>query len=75
MDECVVSQGNELAHIVFRCQVETISDTYMVISGVPDRNGARHIIEQAKLSLDLVNEATNFKVKHRKESLQLRIGR
>ena len=56
-------------------QVETIGDAYMVVSGVPVRNGNRHSAEIADVSLDLLSVVTHFKIRHRPhQQLQLRIG-
>ena len=56
-------------------QVETISDSYMVVSGLPHRNGDRHVGEIANLALDLMSAACDFKIRHRPGlKLQLRIG-
>lgn len=56
-------------------QVETIGDAYMVVSGVPIRNGSRHSAEIADVSLDLLSAVTGFRIRHRPhEQLQLRIG-
>ena len=55
--------------------METIGDAYMVVSGLPERNGNRHAGEIAKMSLDLLSATNTFKIKHKPESrLQLRIG-
>ena len=55
--------------------METIGDAYMVVSGVPVRNGSRHSAEIADVSLDLLSAVTHFKIRHRPhQQLQLRIG-
>ena len=59
----------------FVYQVETIGDAYMVVSGVPERNGIRHVTEIATLALELLSILTNFTIKHLpQKQLQLRIG-
>lgn len=56
-------------------KVETIGDAYMVVSGLPVRNGITHAREIARLSLDLLNAVNNFKIHHRpSDPLKLRIG-
>ena len=56
-------------------KVETIGDAYMVVSGLPLRNGDSHAGEIASLSLHLLREIEFFTIRHRvNEQLQLRIG-
>ena len=56
-------------------QVETIGDAYMVVSGLPVRNGNVHAREIARMSLALLNAVLSFKIRHRpNEQLKLRIG-
>ena len=57
-------------------KVETIGDAYMVVAGVPTTLGCTlHAHEIAKMSLHLLSESTEFKIKHRPGmKLQLRIG-
>ena len=56
-------------------QVETISCVYMVVSGLPNRNGKRHVMEIARMSLDLLHATNGFVIPHMREhTLQLRIG-
>ena len=56
-------------------QVETIGDAYMVVSGLPVRNGNLHAREIARMSLALLDNVFRFKIRHRPgDQLKLRIG-
>ncbi|XP_023220693.1 atrial natriuretic peptide receptor 1-like isoform X1 [Centruroides sculpturatus] len=56
-------------------KVETIGDAYMVVSGLPDRNGINHAYEISRLALTLLHAMENFHIRHRpEEKLMLRIG-
>ena len=56
-------------------QVETIGDAYMVVSGLPVRNGNLHGREIARMALALLHAVRTFKICHRPEQqLELRIG-
>ncbi|KAJ1526714.1 hypothetical protein ONE63_008294 [Megalurothrips usitatus] len=56
-------------------KVETIGDAYMVVSGLPVRNGDRHAGEIASMALQILSRIRRFEVRHRPgEQLQLRIG-
>ena len=47
----------------------------MVVSGLPEVNGNRHVVEIALMSLDLLACAATFRIPHRPDDkLQLRIG-
>ena len=45
-------------------KVETINDTYMVASGLPERNGDRHAAEIANLCLELMAITPSIMVMH-----------
>uniref|UniRef100_A0A2C9JTI9 Guanylate cyclase n=1 Tax=Biomphalaria glabrata TaxID=6526 RepID=A0A2C9JTI9_BIOGL len=56
-------------------KVETIGDAYMVVSGLPVRNGNLHAREIARMSLALLHAVFKFKIRHRPgDQLKLRIG-
>ena len=56
-------------------KVETIGDAYMVVSGLPIRNGDNHAGEIASLSLHLLRDIRDFRISHRPDdTVKLRIG-
>ncbi|KAK2170445.1 hypothetical protein LSH36_3g32053 [Paralvinella palmiformis] len=56
-------------------KVETIGCVYMVVSGIPGRNGIRHASEIARMSLDLMKSTETFVIPHLPDNpLQLRAG-
>ncbi|XP_061165072.1 atrial natriuretic peptide receptor 1-like [Saccostrea echinata] len=56
-------------------KVETIGDAYMVVSGLPLRNGNEHVTEIAKMSVSILDNVKNFRIRHLPEiNLQARIG-
>uniref|UniRef100_A0A7N8XES3 Guanylate cyclase n=1 Tax=Mastacembelus armatus TaxID=205130 RepID=A0A7N8XES3_9TELE len=56
-------------------KVETIGDAYMVVSGLPVRNGKLHGREVARMSLALLDAVKTFRIRHHpNQQLRLRIG-
>ena len=56
-------------------KVETINDSYMVASGLPQKNGDKHASEIANLALDLQNITPTIVVPHdTNRRLQIRMG-
>ncbi|PIK56015.1 putative atrial natriuretic peptide receptor 1-like, partial [Apostichopus japonicus] len=60
-------------HDVYK--VETIGDAYMVVSGVPKRNGLEHAGHIASMAVDLVKVCESFVIPHKQETkLRIRAG-
>ncbi|XP_068741213.1 atrial natriuretic peptide receptor 1-like isoform X3 [Montipora capricornis] len=60
-------------HDVYK--VETIGDAYMVVSGLPVRNGDKHAGEIGLMALNLLSCVKDFTIPHmRHKKVQLRIG-
>ncbi|XP_041366871.1 atrial natriuretic peptide receptor 1-like [Gigantopelta aegis] len=56
-------------------KVETIGDAYMVASGLPVRNGERHVTEMADVALNLLRCVLNYTIPHKRDTqLLIRIG-
>ena len=56
-------------------QVETIGDAYMVVSGLPERNGNAHSGEIGNMSLEIIRRLEHFKMKAIPEQrIMVRIG-
>jgi class 3 adenylate cyclase len=56
-------------------KVETIGDAYMVVSGLPIRNGDAHAGEIASMALQVLENVRGFTIRHRPgDALMLRIG-
>ncbi|XP_077991652.1 speract receptor-like [Glandiceps talaboti] len=56
-------------------KVETIGDGYVIVSGLPTRNGIYHAGEIASTALHLLSSVATFKIRHRHDDiLKLRIG-
>lgn len=55
--------------------METIGDSYMVVSGLPEKNGIEHARQICRMALKILEMMPSFVIKHRpEEKLKLRIG-
>nr|XP_023012209.1 atrial natriuretic peptide receptor 1-like [Leptinotarsa decemlineata] len=56
-------------------KVETIGDAYMVVSGLPERNGDNHAKEIGLLALAILDALKSFTIQHNPDyQLRMRIG-
>ncbi|XP_031572375.1 atrial natriuretic peptide receptor 1-like [Actinia tenebrosa] len=56
-------------------KVETMCDSYLVVSGLPERNGKRHAAEIASMALHLLFYFKDFKIQHlTDQSLEFKMG-
>ncbi|XP_052212261.1 uncharacterized protein LOC127831333 [Dreissena polymorpha] len=56
-------------------KAETIGDGYMIASGLPNRNGEKHVTEIAKLAIDLLATIETMRIPHiHNEKVSLRLG-
>ena len=70
-----VDKYRYLMKLPINLQVETIGDAYMVVSGLPERNCNRHVIEICNMSLMILHVVRNFKIRHvPDEQVRIRIG-
>jgi len=71
----IVNIGLIIVEFYIEMQVETIGDAYMVVSGLPVRNGTQHAREISRMAISLLNAVRSFKIRHRThDQLKLRIG-
>ncbi|KAL4226122.1 hypothetical protein ACF0H5_014109 [Mactra antiquata] len=55
-------------------KVETINDCYMVASGLPNRNGEKHVSEIASMAIDVLHMSRNTPFPSEHTPIQLQIG-
>lgn len=69
------SNNDNIACLFYSSQIETIGDAYMVVSGLPTRNGDMHAGEIANMSLDFLSSILSFKLRHLPEiTVMIRAG-
>uniref|UniRef100_A0A914EN51 Guanylate cyclase n=1 Tax=Acrobeloides nanus TaxID=290746 RepID=A0A914EN51_9BILA len=56
-------------------KVETIGDAYMVVSGIPQENGVRHLMHLSDIGIEIMKFLADFQVPHAKASrIKIRLG-
>ncbi|KAI6192045.1 Guanylate cyclase [Aphelenchoides bicaudatus] len=56
-------------------KVETIGDAYLVVSGIPQENGTRHLMHLSDVALEIMIYLIDFPVPHRKSArIKIRVG-
>ncbi|VDM46510.1 unnamed protein product [Toxocara canis] len=56
-------------------KVETIGDAYMVVSGIPEENGNRHLESIANIALEIMEFLQGFQIPHRQDQrIRIRLG-
>ncbi|KJH45027.1 adenylate/guanylate cyclase catalytic domain protein [Dictyocaulus viviparus] len=56
-------------------KVETIGDAYMVVSGIPEENGTKHIMHISDTALEIMELLKTFEIPHRRHTrLRIRLG-
>ncbi|XP_055347731.1 atrial natriuretic peptide receptor 1-like [Paramacrobiotus metropolitanus] len=55
-------------------KVETIKDSYMIASGLPLRNGDRHVVEIADTAIDIMHQNESLFMTQRRTEMSIRIG-
>jgi len=66
---------DHLSLICCHAKVETIGDSYMVVSGLPERNGVEHARQICRMALKMLELLPKFRIKHQpNEKVKLRIG-
>lgn len=56
-------------------KVETIGDAYMVVSGIPQENGVRHLMHLSDVALEMMTFLHEFEIPHKKtQRIRIRLG-
>ena len=75
MELFVLTNFIPVTEIVLFFKVETIGDAYMVVSGLPVRNGNEHVRQIARMSIRILEQVQQFTIRHQPDTpLRARIG-
>ncbi|TMS37583.1 hypothetical protein L596_004484 [Steinernema carpocapsae] len=56
-------------------KVETIGDAYMVVSGIPEENGLRHLMHMSDVAIEIMKFLITYEIPHRKsQRMRIRLG-
>uniref|UniRef100_A0AC34RM09 Guanylate cyclase domain-containing protein n=1 Tax=Panagrolaimus sp. JU765 TaxID=591449 RepID=A0AC34RM09_9BILA len=55
-------------------KVETIGDAYMVVSGIPQENGIRHLMHLSDVALEIMAFLANYVIPNKTQKIRIRLG-
>ncbi|PAV74655.1 hypothetical protein WR25_25652 [Diploscapter pachys] len=71
----IYSQFDDVINKHEAYKVETIGDAYMIVSGIPEENGNKHIMKICSTGLDIMKLLETYEIPHRRGTkLKIRLG-
>ncbi|KAF8371533.1 gcy-23 [Pristionchus pacificus] len=75
MLNCIYSGFDDVINKFEAYKVETIGDAYMVVSGIPEENGTKHIQSIGNTALGIMEFLKTMEIPHkRRERIRIRLG-
>ncbi|GMT25293.1 hypothetical protein PFISCL1PPCAC_16590, partial [Pristionchus fissidentatus] len=75
MLNCIYSGFDDVINRYEAYKVETIGDAYMVVSGIPEENGNKHIASIGRTAVGIMEFLKTMEIPHkRRERIRIRLG-